>query len=357
MRCRYCFYADETALRSVESYGMMDGATLESLVKMGLQHAQRECTFAFQGGEPTLAGLDYYKQLVSLVRRYAPPGLRVHYAIQTNGVLVDEQWASFFHEHGFLVGLSLDGPRDIHDHNRFLPDDSGSFSHVMRAAKLLKANHVQCNILTVVTKQAARHIEKIYRYFVRNEFFHQQYIPCIDPLMEERGTQAYSLVAEDYGNFLIRLFNLWYEDILQGRPVSIRYFDNLISLLAGRVPEMCGVMGQCAIQYVVEADGGVYPCDFYMMDEYRLGNLKTDSLETINEKRYEIGFIEESLPLPDECLRCRWVQLCRGGCRRDRDYAGQPQLGKNYFCEAYQQFFSAVYPLLSHLAKVMYPNL
>lgn len=351
MRCRYCFYADETVNRKEANYGMMKDETLEAIVQKGLARANGACTFAFQGGEPTLVGLPFYHTLIKLVKKYNTHDIKVGYAMQTNGVVLDDEWAAFFARHKFLLGLSLDGPADMHDGNRPLHNGKGSFTTVMKSAQLLERYKVDFNVLTVVTAQTARHIEKAYRFFGKNNLLYQQYIPCLDPLGEERGGQEYSLTPQKYAQFLKKLFDLWYADIEAGKNISIRYFDNLVGMLAGIPPESCGMLGHCVNQYVVEADGSVYPCDFYVLDEYRLGNLNTDSLEQIDKSRVAAQFIEVSKQVAPQCQGCQWQPICRGGCRRDRLVTSQGDLGLNYFCDSYKEFFSYAYPRLARLAQ------
>ena len=201
MRCKYCFYADEAENREVASYGMMSDATLEAVVRFGLENARGACTFAFQGGEPTLAGLDFYRRLVAMQRAHNTRGLRVYNTIQTNGYLIDREWADFLARERFLTGLSLDGGKDVHDLYRVDARGEGTFARVMRAAQTLAAAGAEFNILTVVTAQTARSIGKIYGFFKRNHFRYQQYIACLDPIGAVRGGMPYSLTPNCTANF------------------------------------------------------------------------------------------------------------------------------------------------------------
>lgn len=352
LRCRYCFYADEMARRSVPSYGIMTRETLECVLRRAFDYASGPVTLAFQGGEPTLAGLDFFRSVTSLAAERNLKKLPVRYAIQTNGILLDDDWAAFFAEHQFLVGLSLDGARGLHDLNRVFPDGSGTFDAVMNRAALLKRHGVEFNILTVVTKQAAGNIGDVYRFFRKEGLPYQQYIPCLDPLEEVRGGHDYSLNFKKYEHFLKTLFDNWYRDLINGKYVYNRYFENLVGMLLLQPPESCGMSGHCSMQNVVEADGSVYPCDFYVLDQYRLGNLCTDSFEQIQLRRKEIGFIEQSKAVHQKCAACRWYPLCRGGCRRDRETA-DGALGLNYYCAAYEGFFSYAVPRLEKLAQLI----
>lgn len=352
MRCQYCFYTDEIKHREVKSYGIMSLKTLEALVKKILASADRESTIAFQGGEPTLAGLDFFEHLIYLQNKYNVNKIKINNAIQTNGYAIDEKWAKFFAKNHFLVGLSLDGTKENHDRERLDAAGKGTYSRIMRTVQLFKNHQVEFNILTVVTAQVAKNIKRIYGFFDRNELYYQQYIPCIDPFQEERGKQSYSLTPKLYAKFLCDLFDLWYLDVSKGKIAYNRYFENLLQVITGRQPESCGMLGVCTRQLVIEADGSVYPCDFYVLDEWRLGNLVIDSFEKIEEVRDELKFIQISNQIHEDCRQCKWLQICRGGCRRDREPIVDGILAKNYFCEAYYEFFEYAYPRLENIVKL-----
>ena len=204
---------------------------------------------------------------------------------------------------------------------------------------------VEYNVLTVVTGYLAGHTRNVFSSLCRNGFRFQQYIPCLDPMEEEQGRQEYSLSPKQYEEFLKTLFDLWYQELAQGRYWSIRYFDNLVWMLAGHAPEQCSMRGCCGLQYLVEADGSVYPCDFYGLDEYRLGNVLHNSWQELDQERGRLRFIENSQRIPQECQICRWYPLCRNGCRRERLTQGE-ELGKNYYCQAYAEFFAYALPRL-----------
>ncbi len=353
MRCRYCFYADEMDNRQLQSCGsIMEPAVLEAVIRRTLAHAERQATIAFQGGEPTLAGLDFFRLVVELEKKHNTRHIQIDNALQTNGYVIDEEWAKFLAENHFLVGLSLDGPKDLHDLNRLDAAGKGTYSKVMHAVQLLKNHHVEFNTLTVVTRPASRSFRKIYGFFDRNDLPWQQYIPCLDPLGQERGGEAYSLRPEDFTRYLKDSFDCWYRDVSTGKFRYHRYFTNLVAMLRGQPPEACGMMGVCGMQYVVEADGSVYPCDFYCLDQWKLGNFLTDDFDALDAKREELGFIRLSAQHHPDCLECPWRYLCRGGCRRDREeIPGQDVPGKNYYCESYKEFFAYAAPRLEHLAR------
>ena len=340
LRCRYCFYHDLTEKRAISSYGLMKPETLEQVIKKALDYAEDECTIAYQGGEPTLIGLDFFRRSILFQNKYNDKGIKIHNAIQTNGYQLDDERAEFLSEIHFLVGISLDGTSKTHDAFRLDSQGKDTFSRVMKTIRILQQHHVEFNILTVVHAYTAKQIREIYRFYKSKGLQYLQFIPCLDPLGEEPGKEIYSLTPKRYGEFLCKLFDLWYEDIIKGEEVHIRQFENYVEMLMGYPPESCGMSGICSFQHVVEADGEVYPCDFYVTDGYQLGNLTECSFEDIQKRRKEIGFIEESMIVDEKCQKCNYFAICRGGCKRYREPRKDGKLRLNYFCEAYQMFFS-----------------
>ncbi len=340
MACSYCFYRGVAAYREQAFEGMLSLEMMERVIEAGMEYAEHICSFAFQGGEPTLAGLDFYRQVVALQKKHAKPGVRIQNAIQTNGLALDEEWAKFLAENQFLVGLSLDGPAELHDLNRKDAVGAGTFNRVTKAAKLLEKHGVAFNILCVVTGRNARSVEKIYNFYRKQGFHWLQFIPCLEPLEQQRGEAKYHLPPAQYGEFLIRLFDLWYADLRREEYISIRHLDNWLSILLGERPEACNMAGHCSVQFVVEGDGGVYPCDFYVLDEWRMGTVGELSFAEMQQGEVAKRFIEASLRIPEACRTCRWHGLCRNGCRRDRLELPDGSIDRNYYCEAHQKFFS-----------------
>ena len=347
MHCDYCFYCDESSKREKSSYGMMTPETLKNVIRRTVMRADNGYSIAFQGGEPTLCGLDFYRTAVRYVEQYNRKNVPVSYALQTNGYAIDEDWAVFFKEHGFLIGVSVDGTERIHNGYRHGNDGGNSYEHALKTTMLLERFGVDYNILTVVHAKTAENIRSIYTDYKNRGWDYLQFIACLDPLNEPRGKKEYSLTPQRYGRFLIDLFDMWYDDLQRGKAPYIRQFDNYLQILEGIRPESCEQTGICGVQYVAEADGSVYPCDFYVLDEYRLGNFNDDLLPAIDAARKHSAFVEESRIKPDECLQCRWYSLCRGGCRRCRftahEKAADPAVteGMNYFCDGYRMFFEA----------------
>ncbi len=350
LRCRYCFYEDEAQNRAQASYGIMSVETLENVLRRAFDEADGDLNIAFQGGEPTLAGLDFFRACMDMQKRLNLRGVRVHNSIQTNGYRLGEDWARFFAENHFLVGLSLDGVRHTHDAFRLDVHGEGTFFDILQTRELFERCGVEYNILTVVNARTAQNAAKIYAFYRKNGLKYLQFIPCLDPF--EVGKHDFSLTAEAYGNFLCELFDLWFADLQRGAQPYIRTFENYMGILMGLPPESCDMFGRCSLQNVVEANGDVYPCDFYVLDEYRLGNLNADSLADIRARLPETGFIEQSLELPAACRSCPFYPVCRGGCRRHR-LRGPDGALENRFCASYKMFFAHALPRMQRVAAMM----
>ena len=337
MRCRYCFYHDVSDIRQVKSFGIMSEETAENLIKKALRFADGESVaFAFQGGEPLIAGMDYFKSFVRKVSEHNTKGSRIFYGLQTNGTLVNDEWADFFAENKFLVGLSLDGDYKA---NRFRVDENGdnTYEKIISAAEIFKKHNVQFNILTVLTGYCADNIDTIYRSLTNKGFKYLQFIPCLRPFGDKSESEMYMTVRQ-YAKFLIHGFNLYVKDYVRHDYTSVRYFDNLVHLFLGNPTEQCGMCGHCMHQFVAEGNGNIYPCDFYCTDDWLLGNINESDFDVLAHTERAESFLRESLKVDEECKKCRFFPVCRGGgCKRmknDRSY-----------CEAYKAFFNSCLPL------------
>ena len=351
LRCRYCFYHDIADVRSVKSYGRMSLSTAERLIRSAFEAVSPggSIQFAFQGGEPTLAGLPFFRSFLELEARYAVPGVQVFHSIQTNGTLLDEDWAGFLRRHNFLVGLSIDGPKDIHDLHRVDGEGNGTWNRVTQALRLLQKHHVEVNLLCVVTGTCAKRPQKVYRALQKLGVPYLQFIACLDPLEGERGGASYSLTPALYGRFLCGLFDAWYLDWKAGHYTSVRLFDDYIHLLLGRPPGTCATAGQCGSYLVAEGDGSLYPCDFYVLDGWKLGEAGSCTLEEASRSPLARRILDEGRQRPPACRTCSWFSLCRGGCKRDwRTVNGAAE---NYYCESFRAFFSHAYPRLCEIAR------
>ena len=339
MRCKYCFYHDVTDHRDVKSFGIMNEETTQNLIKKALEFADGEgIAFAFQGGEPTIAGIDYFSFFCKTVDELNVKGSVIHYGLQTNGTLIDERWAKFFKQRNFLIGLSLDGD---FNNNAFRIDEKGNnaFYKIIKAADIFTKHNVDFNILTVLTGKCADNIDDILKHFKKRGFRYLQFIPCLRPFGDTSECELY-MTPEQYKHFLIHAFNFYVKEYVRDNYTSIRYFDNIVHLYLGNPTEQCGICGHCSHQFVAEGNGNIYPCDFYCTDEWLLGNIndQNENFDTLAHSEKATEFLRESLAIDDKCKNCRYYPLCRsGGCKRsrqDRDY-----------CESYKGFFDACLPL------------
>lgn len=331
----------------------MSEQTLKNIIRKTMFHAERMISYSYQGGEPTLHGLDFFKQAIAFQKQYNKNHIQVLNAFQTNGYAITEEWCQFFRENHFLIGLSVDGTPEIHNSMRHTQSGGDTYARIEHTARLLDQYQVDYNILTVVTPQIAENICQVYHAYKKRGWNYQQYIACLDPLDEGHGKTPYSLPPGLYGQFLIDLFGLWDADLKKKCQPYIRQFENYVGLAAGYIAESCDQRGVCGIQNVVEADGSVYPCDFYMLDEYKLGNFNEDKLDKINERRKELGFVERSLKLDQKCSQCKYYRLCRGGCQRNRDFNENTGLYENHLCEGYLKFFDACYDRLMEIGQIL----
>ncbi|MDK2808372.1 MAG: uncharacterized protein PWP24_1107 [Clostridiales bacterium] len=353
MSCDYCFYCDETKKRAQESYGFMSEQTLKNVIRKTILRAEGSVAYSFQGGEPTLRGIDFFRKVVEFEQKYNRNGIRVYNALQTNGYLINEEWCEFFYKNKFLIGISVDGTREIHDSHRHSKQGEPTFDKIRQATELLDQFKVEYNILTVVNHKVATNIREIYEFYRLRGWNYQQYIACLDPLDEPHGQNIYALKPEQYGRFLVELFQLWYDDFKKGKQPYIRQFENYIGLLMGYQAESCDQSGICGFQNVVEADGSVYPCDFYVLDDYCIGNFNEDRMESINANRYKLGFIERSTKLDEACYACKYYKICRGGCQRSRDYTEMVDTYRNYYCESYKMLFDFCFEQMREVAELV----
>lgn len=314
MRCRYCFYADEATARAVPSYGMMTEATADALIDRVTEALSPGDTvqYIFQGGEPTLRGLAFFERFAA--RATERKDIRVCFSLQTNGLLLDEAFCVFLLKYRFLVGLSLDLLPDVHNAARRDAKGEGTYDRVAAALSLLRREGVPFNVLCTLTEGVARRPRQVRERLLRLDIDYVQFTPCLGTMTGEKTEDALS--PEGFASFYTELFPLWYDDYKKGRRRSVKLFDDVVNLLVLGTPTACGMDGVCRPQLVIEADGSVYPCDFYCTDEYRLGSIHDT---TISEIVSGEGFRRFSLRkgiTPVACQNCRYARFCGGGCPR-----------------------------------------
>lgn len=323
LRCKYCFYADVAQNRTTACFGLMKPETMGAIlanVAAELQPGDK-VHFVFQGGEPTLAGLDFYRTFVAIAGQWQD--VQVTYALQTNGILLDEAWCEFLKEHNFLVGVSLDLLRDCHDEVRVDREGRGTWKQVVRAIELLNRGGVEYNVLCTLTNTIARHPRQVWQQLKKLNVRFVQFTPCLGELEGEKN--PFALTPKRFADFYTELFALWQEEIRQGAWRSVKFFDDVVNLLVLGRPTGCGMDGVCRPQLVVEADGSAYPCDFYCTDQYRLGSLAGQTVSQLLSAPGVQEFITRPQERPAFCQACPYDTFCAGSCprmRRETCYTG-----------------------------------
>jgi uncharacterized protein len=345
-RCDYCFYQAKERLYPGSSFRMSDDV-MESYVRQTMSvHPAAEVPIAWQGGEPTLMGLDFFRRAVEAGRRHARPGQRAAHSIQTNGVLIDESWCRLFRDHDFLVGLSLDGPQTLHD--AFRRDNGGNsvFSKVVRAARLMQEHRVEFNILCTVNAANSRHPLDVYGFF-RDEIGarYVQFIPVVEQTAGPAGRNGLrvtgrSVRGPDFGRFLSEVFDEWVR-----RDVGIMFvpfFDAVLASYLYGESTLCVLRPACGDALALEHNGDLYSCDHYVNPAHRLGNiLETPVGELVSSERQRAFGRAKSATLPGDCRECRFLFTCHGECPKNRvleTRGGEP--GLNWLCDGLKAFFA-----------------
>jgi uncharacterized protein len=362
--CKYCFYKNR-APEVGQGRQRMSDEVLEKLVKDYMQLKFPLAGFAWQGGEPTLMGLDFYKRAVELQKKYGSPGQEVGNSLQTNAVLIDDQWATFLHENNFLVGISIDGPKEFNDYYRLDHSGAGTFDKILRAIKTCKEHKVEFNTLTLLNNINAEHPDRVFDFFIENAVKFLQFIPCVELDPATNKVTDFSITPDQYGEFLCRIFDRWYE--YGPTKLSIRDFDSILSYYVTGKHTICTFDKQCSQYIVIEHMGDAFTCDFFVEPKWRLGNIFETPIEKLAAGSRKRAFARAKQNLCNKCLVCRHLAICRGGCMKDRAVldAGYSILDENrqsrienresYFCESYKRFFDYTTPKFMQLAAEINP--
>ena len=350
LACTYCFYCEKGALFPGARVHRMGEDVLEETVRQIMGQAV-PASIGWQGGEPTLMGLPFFQKAVELQIKYGR-GKSIGNGLQTNGLLINDTWAAFLGKYRFLVGLSLDGPECVHDHYRRFAGGQKTWRKTVEAAERLLDAGVEVNALAVLNDFSVRFPDEIYEFLKRLGLVHMQFISCVETDADDRSRAArFSAPAEDLGRFLCRIFALWLADFREGAPTTfIRWFDSLFYRYLDREPPDCDLLTECGNYLVVEHNGDVFACDFFVEPAWNLGNVMEGKLvHMLNSARQrEFGRMKSALPAP--CLGCKWRPVCRGGCTKDR-LRDPRDAGLNHFCDAFKAFFSDADGKLRMLAE------
>lgn len=373
--CKYCFYLEKESLFPDDSRFRMSDEVLEAYIRKYIEIQKIPIVeFVFQGGEPTLMGLDFFKRAVALEKKYNPGDKTLINSLQTNGTLLDDQWCKFLAENDFLVGLSLDGPEDIHNMYRVDRGGKPTFDKVHRALKLLQKYNVRYNILACVTRESARRPLEVYEFFKREGVEFIQFIPIVERMpgqpalnlglnlamppsikQEEanRVVTPWTVDPSDWGDFLIAIFDKWIRNDVG--KVFVMNFEWAAASWAGLPGVSCAYVPRCGRSVILEHNGDLYSCDHFMYPEFRLGNILKDNPKHVIDSIKQVSFgVRKQTALPGYCKKCEVLFACRGECPKHRFMTtpdGEP--GWSYLCPGYKKYFTHIAPYIQRLLNIL----
>jgi len=322
----------------------------EEMIRQLMQQSGDSISIGWQGGEPSLMGLDFYKRAIELEQKYGH-GQSVGNGFQTNGLLLNRAWAEFFKRYDWLIGLSLDGPEHIHDHYRLDKGQHKTWHTVRENAEMLLSEGIAVNAMCCITDYSSDKAEELYNYYKGLGFTWMQFIPVVERDPNDPSKAAsFSLTDEKFGEFLIKLFDLWLADFKDGKPTtSVRHFESVFYSYVGLEAPECSFMKECGAYVVIEHNGNVYSCDFFVEPRHKLGNIQHEKIINLLNSKKQDEFGKAKTILPRKCRFCKWNSKCFGGCTKDRikDPAdhNQPR-----FCNSYQMFFEHADGVLKRMA-------
>lgn len=348
LRCRYCYYISKHGMYPDGSLEMTE-ELLETFTRQYLEaQTQQEVLFTWHGGEPLLRGLDFYRRALQLQERYGG-GRIIDNCIQTNGTLLTDEWCEFFHDNGFLVGISIDGNEAHHNALR-----SGSFSRVIKGIEMLRRHDVQWNAMAVVNSLNVKDPVGFYRFFRGMGCQYLQFEPIVERIAadghllspsERGGTMTpESVTPEEFGRFLCKVFDEWYAEGIG--KIFIQHFEATLANMYGVPPGICSLAPVCGQAAAMEYNGDLFSCDHFVFPEYRLGNIRHSTITEMmyGEQQRQFGNAKYT-SLPERCLQCQWLKLCYGECPRNRFTDD----GTNYLCRSYSMFFEYAMPRLMQI--------
>ena len=360
MRCKYCYYLDKAALYDYRQ-PQMDDRLLESYIRANIEgNNSPVIAFAWHGGEPLLAGKEFFRKAVALQQRYAE-GKTVENSIQTNGLLVDDEWCQIFRDNNFLVGVSIDGPEHIHDAHRVDAGGNPTFARVMKGIERLYRNRVEYNTLTTVNIHSEGRGAEVYK-FLRQISVFMQFLPVAEllcdgrvqsPENERADVAPWSVSAKGFGQFMCDIFDVWVKNDVGRRYVQL--FDATLALMVGVQPSVCSLCETCGSGLTVEHNGDVYCCDHFVYPQYKIGNIHTDRLADLAycDRQFEFGVAKRAL-LPRECRHCKFYNLCHGECPKHRFIADNTgEYGKNYLCDGYRMFYEHTESAMTRMKELI----
>ena len=348
LHCKYCYYLEKKNLYNAQHSAMlMDHRTLETYIRQYIEaQTQPQVLFIWHGGEPLLRPLSFYKRVLELQEPYTRRGYVIDNSLQTNGTLLTDEWCAFFREHNWLIGISIDGPQELHDAYRRDCEGQSSFHQVMRGIRLLQKHSVEWNAMGVVNDYNADHPLEVYHFYKEIGCKYIQFTPIV----EGRSAVDVPMVRPfQYAHFCCTIFDEWVRhDVGQ---VFVQLFDATLACWAGEPPSLCSMCPACGHAGVIEHNGDVYSCDHFVFPEYLLGNIHRDTITSMMYSKRQLQFGRDKYErLPHQCKVCQWRFACNGGCPKDRfcqTADGEP--GLNYLCQDYRQFFAHVAPYMDFM--------
>lgn len=350
IECEYCFYLEKKNLYPGIPRHQMPGDVLETMIRKYLDTPQPTWSFGWQGGEPTLMGSAFFQRIIELQKKHARPGARIANGLQTNGTLLNATFAGVLSRGDFLVGISIDGPEEIHDVYRRTVSGRGTHRDVLRGLEALRGNKVEYNVLTLVTRANVDKPREVYRYLRDLGVDYHQYIPCVE--FEEDGSpRAYSIHGEEWGHFLNGIFDEWIADDI--RRVSVRNFDAVLSMIVHNAPAICTTGTHCRQYFVVEHNGDVYPCDFFVQPEKRLGNVMSDRFEQMWRSPIYRTFGRAKKQWNSACSDCQFLRYCAGDCPKNRYANGEDPRQLSVLCDGWRAFYDHTLPEFERIGRLI----
>jgi len=347
--CTYCFYKNR-APDIGQGHQRMSDSVLETLTRDYLQIGFPTGTFSWQGGEPLLMGRAFYERAIALQKQFSQPGQQISNALQTNGMLLTDAWAQFFKQHQFLVGISCDGPQALHDHYRKDAQGQGTWKRVIKGIETCQRHELEFNVLVLVNRLTAEHPDEILDFFLERDIRWLQFIPCVEQDPRTGDIADFSVTPPQYGSFLCRVFDRWLK--IGPTTLSIRDFDSVVHHCVTGRHTLCTFGRQCADYIVIEHTGAAFPCDFFVDPQRCLGSLCDTPIGQLAESVAKRQFARGKATLASQCLVCAYLDVCRGGCMKDRILPLGREQGtrESYFCESYKTFFAHALPPIRQLA-------
>ena len=352
--CHYCYYLDKEGLYPEERTFRMGDDLLEEYIAQHIEASSGDTIrFSWHGGEPTVLGVEYYRTIATLQKKHTPPGRRVFNALVTNGTLLNEEWCRFLAAEGFAVGLSLDGPQELHDRYRVTKGGKPTHKEVMRAFELLHGHRVPCDILCVVHDQNVRHPRKVYRFFREIGATYVGFLPIVERRDDRPGgVSEHTVPAEAFGSFLCTIFDAWVQRDI-GR-ILIQIFDEAARPVRGLEHSLCIFREVCGDIPVLEHNGDLFSCDHFVGEDHLLGNIREAPLAELLESPAQRRFGEAKRDsLPRYCRECDVLRMCNGGCPKDRFVrTSEGEEGLNYLCPGLKKFFAHARPRFERLVPL-----